>query len=372
MIPKRNCAGNDCSLLGFGCMRLPLTQERTIDLPRAEKMIDIAYASGINYFDTAYFYLNSQSEPFVGHAMKKYPRHTFHLATKLPPGQVKTKADAQRILEDQLKKLQTDYIDYYLLHALNADSWKRMLEVDILPVLVDFKRQGLIRKIGFSFHDEYPVFESILTAFPWDFCQIQFNYMDTEVQAGLRGLQLAESRGIPVVVMEPIRGGGLVHYPDDIKQAFAELNPRRNLANWALSYVASYDNVKVLLSGMSTVGQLRDNLRTFRHFQPLSREEMQGVGEIVTKIRQKMQNACTGCRYCMPCPAGVNIPRAFQIWNESAMHGNAEVYRKNYLAGKPASYASSCRECGACEPQCPQQISIIEDLKKVKALFENT
>ena len=372
MMEMRNLTGNNVSLLGFGCMRFPTTKEGKIDEARAAQMIDEAMKAGVNYYDTAYMYHDGASERFLGKVLPKYPRDSYYLATKLPVMMIKSRAHAEEVFAEQLERLQADHVDYLLLHALNRHTFEeRVVGYGLIELCEQWRKEGKIRYLGFSFHDDNATFEKILRHYPWDFCQVQYNYMDTENQAGDAGVKLAGELGIPVIVMEPIRGGSLVRFPDEIKNAFSAINPTRNLANWALSWVATHPEVKVVLSGMSTLGQLRDNLKTFRHFAPLTQEEMAGVSDVVRQIAERIRVGCTGCRYCMPCPKGVDIPRAFAIYNEEAMHGHTPHYRKQYLRGKPESLASACVSCGACVSKCPQHIAIPEKLKEVKALFEN-
>ena len=371
MIEKRNMAGNECSLLGFGCMRFP-TKGGKIDEQKAAQMIDEAMKAGINYYDTAYFYHNGDSERFLGKVLPKYPRDSYYLTSKLPVGLLTSREHAQEVLSEQLERLNADYLDYYLLHAIGGKSFdEKVLGFDLISLCEEWKAQGKIRHFGFSFHDDFPAFERILRHYPWDCCQIQYNYLDTENQAGEKGLKLAGELGIPVIVMEPIRGGALVRFPEEIKNEFLAVNPRRNLANMALSWVGTHEEVKVILSGMSNLTQLRDNLKTFRHFTPLTDEEMAGVTRVVELIRARVRVPCTACRYCMPCPRGVDIPRAVHIDNEEAMHGHTQVYRAQYLRGKVESLASACVGCGVCKTKCPQHIDIPARLAEVKARFED-
>ena len=352
-------------------MRFPTNKDGSINEAKAEQMIDEAMRAGINYYDTAYGYHGGDSERFLGKVLPKYPRESYFLTSKLPVYMLTSAEHAEQVLEEQLSRLNADYLDFYLLHALNRHTFdERVMGFDLLKLCEKWKKEGKVRHIGFSFHDDNETFERILRYYPWDVCQIQYNYMDTENQAGLKGLKLAGELGIPVIIMEPIRGGSLVRFPEEIKDAFAQACPGRNLANIALSWVATHPEVKVILSGMSNLAQLRDNLKTFRRFTPLTSAEMQGVADVVEQIRGRIRVPCTACRYCMPCPAGVDIPRAFAITNEEAMHGHTEVYRKQYHRGKPETFASKCVKCGACVSKCPQHISIPEKLSDVKNLFE--
>ena len=360
--------GIETSLLGFGCMRFPVTAEGKIDEAEAEKMLDEAMARGINYYDTAYPYHGGDSEPFVGRALKKYNRNSFYLATKLPVWQVETVEDVERLLTEQLERLQTDYIDFYLLHALDKERWSKMVEIGCVKRLEQYLEEGKIRYLGFSFHDSYEVFEEILNYRDWDFCQIQLNYMDTMEQAGLKGYELTEKKQIPLVIMEPVKGGSLATFADDIMEKFHAVKPGASAASFALRWVGTLPNVKVILSGMSTMEQLEDNLQTFGEFEPLSEEEQTTVKEVVELLNSRVQNGCTGCRYCMPCPAGVNIPGSFKIWNTYHMYQNYNMVKNSWENGLgDEKQPKNCIKCGMCEAQCPQKISIREDLEKVQA-----
>lgn len=359
--------GIETSLLGFGCMRFPTTPEGTIDAPEAERMLDKAIASGVNYIDTAYPYHNGESEPVVGKILKKYDRNSFFLATKLPVWLLKSVEDAQRIFDEQLSRLQTDHIDFYLLHALNKERWDSIQAMGVVKLCEELKAQGKIKYLGFSFHDDYEVFEEIIRARDWDFCQIQYNYLDTEEQAGDKGYALAESLGVPMVIMEPIKGGSLAGFSEDINARFAAMKPDASIASFALRWVGSHPNVKVILSGMSTMGQVEDNLKTFADFEPLSDAERTEIESIVKELRSRVQNGCTGCRYCMPCPAGVNIPENFKIWNNYHMFRTYDHVKRAWEVDlKDTEKAKNCIKCGKCEKQCPQKLSIRDNLVQVQ------
>lgn len=365
---KMEKLGVETSLLGFGCMRFPQQPDGKIDEALAEKMLDRAIAEGVNYIDTAYAYHNGQSEIVVGNVLKKYDRDSFYLATKLPVWLVKTPEDVDKYFEEQLGKLQTDHIDFYLMHAMGKERWDEMLKIGCIERLEKLKEQGRVKYLGFSFHDEYEVFEEILNYRDWDFCQIQLNYMDVEEQAGLRGYQLAADKGIPVIVMEPVKGGSLATFAEDVAGEFKKLDPEASAASFALRWVGSLSGVKVVLSGMSTPEQVEDNLGTFKNFKPLSGQEQDTIRQVTEMLRSRVQNGCTGCRYCMPCPAGVNIPGCFSAWNTYHMYQNYNIVKWNWETAIGEEHQpKNCVQCGKCEAQCPQKIAIREDLKKVQA-----
>lgn len=363
--------GISTSLLGFGCMRFPQTPDRKIDEPEAEKMLDTAIKAGVTYIDTAYPYHNGDSEPFVGKVLKKYDRDSFYLATKLPIWKLEKKEDVKRIFDEQLERLAVDHVDFYLLHALDKEAWEKVKELDVLPFVESMREAGKIRYIGFSFHDDYEVFEEILTSRPWDFCQIQYNYIDRDIQAGDKGYALAEKLGVPLVIMEPVKGGSLAALPEEVEAPFKEARPEASTSSWALRWVASHPDVHVILSGMSTMEQVEDNLKTFGNFEPLTEKEEKIVEGVAAAIKARTKNGCTGCAYCMPCPHGVNIPKNFRIWNDLAMYGNEEITRQNYFKYLPeAERADKCKACGKCEKVCPQSLSIRENLKQVQEEME--
>ena len=365
---KMEKLGIETSLLGFGCMRFPVTADGKINEPEAERMMDYAIASGVNYIDTAYPYHGGESEPFVGRVLQKYDRKQLYLATKLPVWQVKTLSDVDQIFEEQLSRLQTDYIDFYLLHALNRDRFHSMVQLGCIKRLEELQALGKIRYLGFSFHDDYDAFAEILNYRQWDFCQIQINYMDAQEQAGLRGCELAQEKQVPMVVMEPLKGGTLASYAEDITARFRSLDPEASVASFALRWAASLPPVKVILSGMSTMEQVEDNVKTFADFHPLSEKEKEQIDEIVALINSRVQNGCTGCRYCMPCPAGLDIPGNFRVWNTYNMYQNYGLVKREWERELGESrQAKCCIKCGRCEALCPQKISIRADLERVQA-----
>ncbi len=363
---KMENIGVETSLLGFGCMRFPTGPEGRIDEQLAEQMMDRAIAAGVNYIDTAYPYHGGESETFVGRVLKKYDRDSFYLATKLPLWAVNSLEDVDRIFEEQLKKLQVEYVDFYLMHAISKDRWDHMLSLGVVKHLEELKAEGKIRYLGFSFHDSYEVFEEVLNYRDWDFCQIQFNYMDAHTQAGIRGYHLTEEKKIPLVVMEPVKGGTLANFDDAIAAKFHAHDPEASIASFAMRWVGSLPNVKVVLSGMSTMEQVEDNLKTFCHFKPLSEAEAATIDEVLQIMNGRVKNGCTGCRYCMPCPFGVNIPETFRLWNTYHKYQNYKMVRRGWEGMDEANKPKNCVRCGKCERACPQKLNIREDLVKAQ------
>ena len=357
------------SRLGFGCMRFPTTPEGAIDEPRAAAMLDRAYQAGVNYFDTAYFYHNHQSEAFLGRALKRYPRESFYLATKLPMAVIDSLEKAKEIFEGQFVSLQTEYFDFYLLHAMNGARYDQTVELGILDYLLEQQKAGRIRHLGFSFHDNYEAFERILTSRDWDFCQIQFNYMDVNVQAGMKGYELATRMGVPLIVMEPVKGGSLATLSDEVTAPLRAARPDKSVASWAMRWVGSLENCRVILSGMSDEAQVEDNLATFDAFEPLSEREQEIVREVREAIRSRTFVGCTGCRYCMPCPFGVDIPRNFRMMNEHAMYTNDRQRMATWKDMEADERADNCRRCGKCEQACPQALPIREKLAEIAAVM---
>ena len=360
--------GIKTSLLGFGCMRLPKHRNGKVNEEKAEELLDIAYQNGVNYFDTAYIYHDGESERITGHILNKYSRSSYYLATKLPIWLVQTLEDAKRIFEDQLRRLDKDYIDFYLLHALNKNEFDRIVKLGVLEYCDELKAAGKIKYFGFSFHDEFPSFSHIIQYRDWDFCQIQYNYMDRNIQAGDKGYELAAKLEVPLIIMEPVKGGTLAKLPKGAVKYFSEMKPDQSSASWAMRWVAAHPNVKVILSGMSNLDQVMDNINNFSPYISLDHEEMKVINNVGEYLLKRVKNGCSGCSYCMPCPVGVDIPRNFRIWNDYGMYrnkGETNWLWKQDLDEK--AKAKNCIECGKCEKVCPQQISIRSNLKKLQS-----
>ena len=358
------------SLLGFGTMRLPklYADKEDIDYEKAEAMIDEAYARGVNYFDTAYPYHAQMSEAFIGHALKKYPRESFYLADKLPGWFVKAREDVDRIFEEQLERCQVEYFDFYLCHALNQNSFKLYEELNIYDMLAERKAKGQIRHLGFSFHDTPEALEYIIDKYPWDFVQIQLNYLDWERQNAKRQYEVCQERGIPCVIMEPVRGGTLASLCDEAVDVLKEDNPDASIASWAIRYAASLPGVMTVLSGMTTMEQVEDNLKTMGDFHPLSEEEYIAIDKAKEIFLKNTTVPCTGCRYCMDCPAGVDIPAMFKLYNDYRIGKFAPGFIQGY--GKQSGHnADGCVACGTCMSHCPQSIKIPELMEEIRKCY---
>ncbi len=371
-------SGDRLSILGFGAMRLPLKGSK-IDEPRATAQIRMAIDRGVNYIDTAMPYHGGASEPFLGRALSDGYREKVKLATKLPHWDVRARADMDMLLNLQLQNLRTGTIDYYLLHQLGLADWHRLQELGVVEFMNTAKRDGRIANIGFSFHSGYDEFTAIIESYDWDFCQIQYNYLDEQHQAGTRGLEFAAGKGLGVIVMEPLRGGNLARpMPPDIERIFSEAEVKRTPAEWSLRWIWNRPEVITILSGMNEEAHIEENLRIADEGKPgsLTEKELEIIRRAEQKYRQLMNVACTGCRYCMPCPAGVAVPECFDAYN-SLLWGNRKegFFRYLFMAGRPLSgrepgFASRCTECGQCEEKCPQALPIRRHLRDVAAEFE--
>ncbi len=359
------------SALGFGAMRLPTIggDAAKIDEPQALAMIRYAVDHGVNYVDTAYPYHQGNSESFLGRALKDGYRERVKLATKMPCWLVKESGDFDRYLDEQLARLQTDAIDFYLLHGLRAERWQVVRDLGVREWAVRKIAEGKIRHLGFSFHDSFEVFNQILDEYDgWTMCQIQYNYMDVEHQAGTRGLQLAAERGLAVVVMEPLRGGLLAGPPPESIQALWDAAAvKRTPAEWALKWLWNQPEVSVCLSGMSTMQQVQENLASAERSAagPLSAGELALIGRVRERYQALTPIPCTDCKYCQPCPHDVAIPRIFDLYNMAIMYNAPDRARRSYEHWlREEERADCCLECGECETKCPQGIQIIEWLDK--------
>jgi predicted aldo/keto reductase-like oxidoreductase len=383
---KLGKTGLSVSALGFGAMRLPMQGEavssadrfnplRKVDEDTALKMFEYAVSRGINYFDTAYLYHNGQSEVITGKGLKRH-RDKVIIATKLPTMIIQRTDDFNRILEEQLEKLGTSYLDVYLAHGLNRSLWNRMKEMGMLGFFEQIKADGRVRHVGFSFHDDVRVFKEIVNGYDWEIAQIQYNYFDENSQAGNEGLTYASSKGLGIVIMEPVRGGKLADpVPGKVKMIWASADIKRTPAQWALRWVWNHPEVSVVLSGMSTMDQMIENVETAEEALPdtLSSKELSLIQRANDVYRSMMKVDCTGCGYCMPCPSGVSIPTALALYNDYHVFQNdrdssVTIYNRMLSSDEQAS---ACTECGECEEKCPQQIEIREKLREAHAVLYN-
>jgi len=370
------------SILGFGCMRLPVIggQAHVIDEEKAQGMVDYAIRHGVNYFDTAFIYHSEapfqagQSEVFLGKALKR-ERRNIHLATKLPSWFVESRADMDRYLDQQLERLQTDHIDFYLVHGLSGELWEKVRGLGVTEFLEAALADGRIKHAGFSFHDEAARFQPIVEAYDWSFCQIQYNFMDEAFQAGRAGLEYAARKGLGVIIMEPLRGGGLTaRVPEEVQAVWDRARVKRTAAEWALRFVWNRPEASVVLSGMSELGQVEENVRLANEglAHSLTAGELALIEEARAIYQARTRVNCTSCGYCLPCPQGVAIPANFLQLNNLSIYrdrGAAEFFYFHIL--KEGQRASHCEECGQCEELCPQHIPIRERLKEVAREFES-
>ena len=367
------------SALGFGCMRFPTKGEpKDIDEPEAMRMVRYAIDQGVNYLDTAYVYHGGNSEPFLGRVLQDGYRDKVRLATKLACWEVKTADDFDRMLNEQLQKLQTDYIDFYLLHWLDEESWHKVRDLNVLPWAEGAMADDRVKYLGFSFHDDYSVFKELIDAYDkWTFCQIQYNYMDVKTQAGTKGLRYAASKGLGVVIMEPLLGGNLVRPPESAQRIWDSAPKQRTPADWALQWLWNQPEVSVVLSGMSTMEQVEQNIASadVSGVGSLTEEELALIPQVRKEYNDLCPIPCTKCNYCMPCPSGVDIPRNFEIYNTGMMYGNPKEAREVYTDWLSEEMlpeevrASACTQCRECEEKCPQSILVSEWMPLVHSVL---
>lgn len=367
--------GNRISVLGFGCMRF--TQKAgKIDYKKAEQEIMAAYEAGVNYFDTAYIYPGS--EALVGEVLKKNGiRDQVNIATKLPHYMMKSRESVEKTFKEELKRLRTDYVNYYLMHMLtDVKSWERLKAMGVVEWLEEQKAKGVIRQIGFSYHGNSEMFCQLIDAYDWDFCLIQYNYLDEYSQAGQKGLRYASSKGLPVMIMEPLRGGRLVNnLPEKAQKLFAEAQTKRTPAQWAFHWLWNQPEVTCVLSGMNSLEMVQENVQSASMAQvgSFTEADFTLLGKVVQAINEKMKVGCTGCGYCMPCPKKVDIPGTFSAYNKRYTDGWFTSLREYFMCTvmrKDSTAASNCVECGKCEQHCPQNIAIRQELKNAKKVLE--
>jgi len=364
--------------LGFGVMRLPTIggDAAKINKPVATRMLRYAIDHGVNYLDTAYTYHGGNSEAFLGKVLQGEYREKVKLATKMPTWLVNSQQDMDKYLDEQLIRLKTN-IDFYLLHGLTKERWQKLRELNVTSWLEKKQDEGKISHLGFSFHDTYGVFRDIIDSYDgWTFCQIQYNYVDADHQAGTEGLMYAASKGLAVVVMEPVAGGRLaITPPKQVQSLWKKAEIKRTPAELALLWVWNHPEASVALSGMSTMQQVIENVKTANHSVPptLSQEELRFIGELAQKYKKLGFIGCTGCRYCMPCDSGVSIPEIIAFVNEFYIKDGSEELKTRYHRHvKPENQAEKCVKCGKCEQRCPQQLPIRDILSRAVWIFEKS
>lgn len=384
---KFGSTGFKVSALGLGCMRLPTKKliSLQVNMPKSIQLIKSAVDKGINYLDTAWPYHLGASEKIVGIALQGSYREKVHLVTKSPLFLVNKAEDFDKFLNKQLKKLQTDYIDTYLFHAMNRSGLEKLKKYHLMDKMIEAKKEGKIRYIGFSFHDTLPVFKEVVDFYPWDVVQIQYNYMDTAIQATTEGLKYAAGKGMAVVIMEPLKGGRLANPPAEAWEVMERSKIKRSPVDWALQYLWNLPEVSVVLSGMGNLQMLNENCASADRsgVDSLHEEDLNIIDDLIKIYRKKILVPCTSCKYCLPCPSGVNIPQNFALLNNLALERsnvrkwlNKRDYRK--MANSPKELnqtksngnASLCVNCGICLEKCPQKINIPDELKNVHLILK--
>lgn len=367
--------GNQISVLGYGCMRFTNKMGK-IDFEKAEKEILSAYNAGVNYYDTAYIYPGS--EAFLGEVLEKNNiRDKVFIATKLPQYMIKTADDIEKYFEEELKRLRTDHIDYYLMHMLaDIKSWEKLKDLGIEEWIKNKKEAGKIKQIGFSYHGNSDMFCKLIDIYDWDFCQIQYNYLDEHSQAGRTGLNYAASKNIPIVIMEPLRGGRLANnLPEKAKKLFEKYEIKRTPAEWAFRWLWNQKEIMCVLSGMNSLEMIEENTKnaSTAEIGEFTEKDEELLKSVVDAINEKVKVPCTGCRYCMPCPKNVDIPGTFSAYNKKYSDGKFTALKEYIMCTamrNDSTAASNCVACGKCEMHCPQNIKIREELKKAKRELE--
>jgi len=374
MIYRNFCVGNEkISLLGMGCMRLPGGSPENrdlIDMTETAKMIDYAYKHGVNYFDTAYAYHGGNSEKALGEILKKYPRESFYIADKFPVWHAEKKEDVEKIFNTQLERLQVDYIDFYLMHGIRASMMDKVKELELYDFMKRKQAEGKIKYIGFSFHDTPEALQDIINTYEFQFAQIQYNYFDYYLQRSKEQYEILEKAGLPTIIMEPVRGGFLASVNENTKAFMENEHPDWSVASWAIRYAAAPKNILCVLSGMTTMEQLKDNISVFKKEIELTEKDYEVYRLAYENILKLDIVPCTQCRYCMDCPAGVDIPTVLHLHNDYIMANSMVPYRNAYRALEEEKRASSCVGCKACEELCPQKINISEQMERINTFWK--
>ncbi|MCL2508096.1 MAG: aldo/keto reductase [Oscillospiraceae bacterium] len=359
-------------ILSMGCMRLPVKTPggEDIDYDRAQEIFDYAMANGVNYFDTAAGYHSEGSEPFVGHALEKYPRESYYLATKLSAWYI---ADGETSIDEffagQQKRLKTDWFDFYLVHCINDFVAKVMEERDVYDTLVRYKKEGRIKNLGFSFHGSLDLLSEVVSKYEWDFAQIQFNYLDAEYGDAMKEYEIIHNAGIPIIVMEPVRGGALANLCQKSNGILRAAEPNSSVASWAIRYAASFPGVFTVLSGMSSLEQITDNIKTMSDFKPLGDSQMAALKKAAAAFKEFYNVPCTSCKYCMDtCPSKINVPELIKLHSSYKLHKDEHEYKRKYMKIDEEKRAEACISCTSCEDKCPQNILITDIMDEMKEL----
>lgn len=373
-VVRRKFDGIDTPLIALGCMRLPMNNGK-IDMVELDKMVEYAMEHGANYFDTAYMYVEGKSENAIGEILKKYPRESFILADKCPAYLVNSPADVRKLCEEQLKKCQVEYFDNYMVHNINKNTLSNYRDNDMYGELLKLKKEGIIKHLGFSFHGDPQMLREVIKEHKWDFCQLQINYLDWEVVNADELYQIADEAGVPIIVMEPLRGGTLCDLPEKAVEKLKQECPDDTQASFGLRWVASKQRVFTILSGMSNLQQLKENVDTFVNYKEFSEKETKVAHEMAQIIQSQGAISCTACKYCMEvCPRGINIPAIFGLYNiykSSTQYSKKFMFTYNYKALDESTRADKCIDCKLCVKNCPQNLDIPELLKVVQKEVEN-
>jgi len=370
-VVKRKFRDLEIPLLGFGCMRLPMTKSNEVDMKELDKMVEYCMNHGANYFDTAYMYVDSKSEIVMGKVLKKYKREDFILADKSPIYKMKTVEDVRKIFDEQLKKCQVEYFDFYMCHNINKNTVDTYRKVNMYDELLKLKKEGKIKYLGFSFHGTPEILKEVVAEHKWDFCQLQINYLDWDVVKAREQYEIVQKENIPVTVMEPLRGGGLVNLSDKSLNKLKEKYPDTTPAEFGLRWAASRNNVITVLSGMSNLEQVKENIETFINYKDMTPEENELADEIARIIQSQGEINCTACKYCMEvCPKGINIPAIFSLYNQYKVVKNQMMFSIYYETLADEEKAENCIKCNLCNKNCPQNLEIPQLLEKVSKEYK--
>lgn len=359
----------DISVIGFGCMRLP-QKDGEPDIEKTQEMVDYAMEHGINYYDTAWFYHGGKSELAVGEVMKKYSRDSYYLADKMPLRILKDKSEVIPTFEEQLQKCRTDYFDFYLAHNINKREWTILKECNVYEQLLEKKQEGKIKYLGFSIHDTPELLEEVVSTYKWDFVQLPINPIDWKTLDSKRQYEIATKAGLPVVVMNPLKGGQLSTLNEKAVELLKQANPEASPSSWSLRYSASLPNVFVVLSGMTELEHVVDNVKTFTNFKPLTEQEQKILSDAIAIYNSSGAISCTYCQYCTGCPVGIDIPKNFLMYNQYKATDRKDRFITAYDSIKEENRADKCINCGICKTKCPQKLDIPELLKDVANLYK--